>query len=490
MMRPVPLAVMVLMALLVVSCKGGGSSPVQPPETDQTAGSLAAATAYQHCLLGFWDVCVDADHESFEVIPQRVVAGHFNIVRPVETTWKKSYLTIEHIYPEPPDAVRVYLQLRHPYPENLNFSAFDVRGIFISQGDFTFPVTGAKVAIGDDVPKMLEPDGYTRIFNPVNYPPDGPVPFLLKYTRGQLATGWLLTSTVNPYIAFNKDAPRRAFLPSHYEYRDVFIHVPSGPFHFGYALDASWAQVLEPITDPYKQFPPEANSQEAYRIEVLTGRELTPSPGSTTLIGVVVYDREGLDTIQSVVIEAPQLFQGLKTLSYAEPTNEGAYLFTGTLTNALGAGYGEYNILVRVTDTRLDPSLGVVEAWDLHKIRIKHGWARTFPARVIGDNASGYAQDVAVDGSGDIYLTGWFEQKGDFDPGPCTDWHETSSYIDKNAFLVRYSPLGQYQRGLTWGGEGRDIGYRVDLDDSGNIYVMGTFYGTTDFDPGPSVAHF
>ena len=60
--------------------------------------------------------------------------------------------------------------LNHPYPGNLKLTGFDVRGVFITGSDFMFPVSGRTVASGDGIAHLLNPDGYTSLFNPVEFP--------------------------------------------------------------------------------------------------------------------------------------------------------------------------------------------------------------------------------------------------------------------------------------------------------------------------------
>jgi len=486
------LSMLAVLVLLIAGC--GKGDPVQPgisgDAAQETAGMSLGESGSHHCLLGYWEISGDIERNSLEVVPIRGAALHVNIVKPVETTWPKSYLTLETVYPLGNNQYSVGVSLKHPYPENLHYCGFDVRGIFISTADTNFPASGARMALGDDVARMLTFDGYTRIFNPSEYPEGSPFPSLLKYTRGNLARGWHLTSTVNPYYAFARELPRRIFRPSYSETMNVTIQVPATMFHFGYALDASWAQYIPPITDPVAQFPPEANSPEAYRIEMRTGRELAPSLGSSTLLGVEVYDREGADTIGGVAVEAPELSTGLLQLAYIEPVGPDRYLFTTDLVNGLGAGYGEYNVLVRVADKVKDPNLGSLEAWDLGSVRIKRGWGRTYAndPEYVGDSTpDSYGAGLDVDSSGNMYIAGSFAHKADFDPGPEYDWHECPDLYSTHANLVRFDSRGGYLGGLSWGGDG---GYQfvraggVGPDGSGNVYVTGTFNGLVDFDPG------
>jgi hypothetical protein len=478
-MRNISILLTVLTIVAVTSCSGGGG-PVTPATPDLTDASPSAHSG-QHCLLGYWDIFIDAERSSFEIIPLRDAQMHFNVLYPVEHTWEKSYLEICNVHFRDPNSISLSAFLNHPFPGNLPYTGFDVRVIFISQATCTFPATGATVAYGDDVPRLLNPDGYTSLFNPVDYPESANRSNLLKYNRGELAVGSQLTSTVNPYKACGILKYRRAFVPGNDEFLSFSIHLPDGPVQFGYAIDASWAPAPGPITDPYTQFPMDANCLEAFKIDLTPGREILPEPGSTALIGATVYDWQGAETIDKVEIEIPGLFAGTRELEYVGSLGGWAHGFLGQIENELGAGYGDYPMIIRVTDTQLDPNLGVVYGWDFDTIRIKHGWARTTPTEAV--------QGITADSSGILFATGMLTDSVDLDPGPGQDLHSG----DSKAFLVSYTPRGDYLAGLSWGIDKAAWSYEmtrgvdVAVTDS-SIYVIGLFTSTVDFDPGPGEA--
>ena len=86
---------------------------------------------------------------------------------------------------------------------------------------------------------------------------------------------------------------------------------------------------------------------------------------------------------------------------------------------------------------------------------------------------------VAVDGSGNVYTTGYFFGTADFDPGG-----GTSNLTSAGTFDVFVSKLNS-SGNLVWARQlGGVIGYGVAVDGSGNVYTTGYFFGTGDFDPG------
>jgi len=423
-------------------------------------------------LWGLWKISISADRETITVVPDRVGALHFNVVRLLEVTPCTDCLRIQNLQVIP-DGLSADVTLIHPFPGLLRYTGFDVRGIFISGADYTFPVSGRKIAWADDVGRMLNPDGYTYLFNPTDFPPTKPP--ILGYIPGHKAPGGDLSATLNPYVAYEQDKPRCVFMPGTASTRTVELHFPPGPLEFGYAVDASWFPAGVEVTDPVDDFPPEANCMEAYRIDVRLGQTLSPTMGSATKIQVEVFDHQGLETIDSVTIEAPDLFSGERALSFSTATGEESFLFTGIVTNELGPDYGSYPLLVRIADTETDGNLGIVDACQLARISIREGWARTW-----GGPGSDCPWGVAVDSSGSVYVTGRLAGTVDFNPGG-GDPHTSNGEFD--VFLSKFDSRGNFKWARTWGGLHPDQGWGVAADGSGNVYVTGYFGDTVDFDP-------
>ncbi len=95
----------------------------------------------------------------------------------------------------------------------------------------------------------------------------------------------------------------------------------------------------------------------------------------------------------------------------------------------------------------------------------------------------GYA--LASDNQGNIYCSGNFQYLIDIDPSATT--HNLTSVGGDDAYLIKYSPTGALLWGLNIGSTGNENGRRIALDESGNIYQIGMFEGTADFDPGSAV---
>ncbi|MFN8347585.1 MAG: hypothetical protein U0X91_21455 [Spirosomataceae bacterium] len=89
-------------------------------------------------------------------------------------------------------------------------------------------------------------------------------------------------------------------------------------------------------------------------------------------------------------------------------------------------------------------------------------------------NASGY--DVAVDGAGNIYTTGYFSTNAyvttDFGSGSLT------SQGGNDIFLAKYDQNGTLLWVRTAGSPGDDLGKAIAFDASNNVYLTGYFSGT------------
>jgi len=103
-------------------------------------------------------------------------------------------------------------------------------------------------------------------------------------------------------------------------------------------------------------------------------------------------------------------------------------------------------------------------------------WAKT-----IGGTGSDAGTGVAVDGSGNVFVTGQFDVSAsgvDFGGGALF------SAGNKDVFLVKYSSSGAYLWSKRFGSPGFDLGGPVAVDSSGNVFVAGTFDQTIDLGGG------
>ena len=99
---------------------------------------------------------------------------------------------------------------------------------------------------------------------------------------------------------------------------------------------------------------------------------------------------------------------------------------------------------------------------------------------------STFANDLALDGSGNVFVVGIFSADVDLDPGPGVDLH--SSAGNNDGFLVKLDSSGNYQWGTVIGGPSADGEISVAIEPNGNVVTFGGFQGDLDFDPGPGTS--
>ena len=81
--------------------------------------------------------------------------------------------------------------------------------------------------------------------------------------------------------------------------------------------------------------------------------------------------------------------------------------------------------------------------------------------RVLGGASIDRGNNIAVDSSGNVYVSGWTQSQG---------------AGDDDAFIAKYDTSGTLQWQRTLGGASGDYGWGIAVDSSGNVYVAGQTY--------------
>jgi hypothetical protein len=105
-------------------------------------------------------------------------------------------------------------------------------------------------------------------------------------------------------------------------------------------------------------------------------------------------------------------------------------------------------------------------------------------AKSMGGPSVDVSRSIAVDGSGNVYTTGWFENTADFDPGIGTSNLISIGVRMEDIFISKLDSAGNFIWARRMGGASEDFGISIAVDVSGNVYTIGEFEGTADFDPG------
>ncbi|HIL58684.1 MAG TPA: hypothetical protein EYG39_12345, partial [Rhodothermales bacterium] len=103
-------------------------------------------------------------------------------------------------------------------------------------------------------------------------------------------------------------------------------------------------------------------------------------------------------------------------------------------------------------------------------------WARRMGTPIHND----FAEGVAIAGDGTVYVSGYFTGEATWEGGDNPDATLTTRN-DFDAFLARYSADGDLLWVIQGGGADQDTGRGIAVDDDGNAYWTGSFYGTATF---------
>lgn len=112
-----------------------------------------------------------------------------------------------------------------------------------------------------------------------------------------------------------------------------------------------------------------------------------------------------------------------------------------------------------------------------------YGWTR-----VLGGTYYVYGKTIAVDGSGNVYATGYFSIPQNFTQESATATWKTPVGMN-DIFLTKLNSNGSYAWTYTLGSTGDDMGHTVTVDASNNVYFSGMFQGTVDLNPTATIGN-
>jgi len=310
------LFILILTYIFAFGCSSGGSGPISPnnPESQTTQGS--------HYTWGLWQFTADPAKGTLDIVPLRKADMHLNAL----------------VFLEPPPLVNLTLEslkfngnivdadigLRHPFIGLNEFTGFDVCGVLITQGSKNGFSDSSITMTGEGDTRLLNPDGFTRWWNPAEFPHANT---MFGYKDGLLGTpdsSADYNSTVNAYKFFTDDltdpnspvssidpTSRCIFSAGKKNIRHYSIDMGSS-LVFNYAVDASW--VMPQGSPPWKvpdDFPSNANRPEAWNA-IVTETENTLwndgiDKGGQLALSIDLWDHynAGLNTIY---VESPGNF--------------------------------------------------------------------------------------------------------------------------------------------------------------------------------------
>jgi len=476
-----------ILVVFLTACSGG-SDPVGTQPSDEIPDiridQLVKIPGSDRHLLGLWKFFVSEDYKTVEVIPVRSADFHLNLTSLLEISPCSDCIRVREVISPAQGELLVYLRIKNIF-SNPKLTGFDVRGIFITGADMNFPSTGRNISWDGSYPRLLNAHGYTDIFNPTEYPENGPESQILKYITGKLARPGDLSANLNPYMFYATSYVDDRAMFGIYSNSDNWFHIktPPGPFEFGYAIDCSYELTDDDVLIPSEDIPEEADMREARWIDIITGNSLGETSGSSTFVQVKIYDKQGAGTINSVQVEAPDLFNGTVSLSYDGPF-EDRHFYSGTIQNTLGAAKGSYPLLVKVTDSEPDPFLGENAAWHVTPVIVNDNFVRHWGTDTILMFYMVF--DSVVDNDGNTLCFGPYDGGADLSTSDTSDNFNQSP---PGYHIAKFDPDGNYVWGHAWldvSDGGSLFRCKIDYDSAGNVYVTGSIFNSIDFGPGGS----
>ncbi len=100
-------------------------------------------------------------------------------------------------------------------------------------------------------------------------------------------------------------------------------------------------------------------------------------------------------------------------------------------------------------------------------------WLRRGGSNSLGNE---YGDGIAVDGSGNVYITGVFSLTSNFNTPAANFSNELISAGNSDIFIVKYNSSGTLEWLRRGGGTSEDSAYKIAVDGSGNVYITGFFF--------------
>ncbi len=330
MKRLINLVLAIIAAMVIFGCSNA-SNPALPaisdPNTNGAEASPQSIDAHRD-LWGWWTVSIDPVTRTVEIVPFRSGMFRANVtqwMQPPGGSLDNLKIMVVDMSTLPIDGrIAVDVSLTHPFTGMVQFTGFDVNGIFLADGPVTDSIDpDILYAIEPDGTGILEnPDGYTRWFN---YPEfSGTLP-IFSYTPGALGNNPDPSATLNPYkyfadglgaeddlVEYTTDNPaaRGQFSSGVTNTRRYNLQFPidGGEPHleFQYAVSAVWepgdpANSGNPDTwDLPGDFPFSANQQEPFLVNIDPSEsslyfEDPSSYGGELVLDLEVYSWQALD---------------------------------------------------------------------------------------------------------------------------------------------------------------------------------------------------
>jgi len=320
--RSTTLFLVLILGLFGIACSSGHgtTNPVTPGLTSAGPTVSAQASLIERDLWGWWNVAIDTATGEVEFAPFREAMFRANV-----TQWLQppigSYTNLKIIVDDmstyfDDGRITVDVALTHPFPGFVEYTGFDVQGVFIHDGPVsdTYDPDINYAIRAEDAAVLENADGYTRWFNFPEF--NGGIP-ILGWTPGGLGNISAPTANLNPYKYFcNELGPEDDlvdFTTGNIELRGVFANgvtntrkyhlqfpMPGGQplLTYQYAVTASWEPGdpalggVPDVWDVPEDFPLSANQAEPFAIGIDSSASTLYYVDGTDFGGDLVLDLE------------------------------------------------------------------------------------------------------------------------------------------------------------------------------------------------------
>jgi len=325
----------ILVTTIILTACAGTSNPVE----SGLSGNSSPDASTNGNLWGYYDVAIDTASGAVEIIPIRTAEFAANVTvflqPPLGTTQNMGIHIVDMSDYMTTGRIDVDVTLTHPFPGLDMYTGFDVMGVFIHYWDWNSEYdTSLAWPRTSDAARLLNPDGYTRWYNPEEFLS----PNILGFVDGALGTKNAgFDATLNPYkyfcdgLAGEEDLIEFMHDPGNLDNRGLFspsvntrryeLQFPlvsgSPVLKFQYAVVAFWeAPTGDPPLDIPEDFPIGANRPEPFLMYVTdNGSDLyhtDTEAGGTVRITAEIFDWGAsqnpsgvIGEISKIVIESP-----------------------------------------------------------------------------------------------------------------------------------------------------------------------------------------
>ncbi len=201
------------------------------------------------------------------------------------------------------------------------------------------------------------------------------------------------------------------------------------------------------------------------------------------LFGQDEYTSKGAGDVYMVKYSGNGVYQFALTVGSSDDdkgqaiasTDNGAVVFGGFFSNSADLNPFEGEELHEVNGLT-----------DIFMVTLENYGATFYGAYSWGGVDYDFPTDLNFDSLGNLFISGYFADTTDFDPGVGNVLKSPNGSFD--CFISKFDPAMNFQMVITWGGSQIDAPYGVEPQDDGSILAAGVFRDTVDFDPGPGEA--